>query len=372
MSVRVYLDHNATTPLRPAARTAMLAALECPGNASSVHAEGRKARALIDEARDAVAASLGVRANMVVFTSGGSEANNLALRCREARSLVVSAIEHPSVLVPARADGRPLHLVPVDGQGLVDLGRLEELLKVAEKPALVSLMLANNETGVIQPVRKAADLVHAHDGLLHVDAVQAAGRIPVRAAMLGADLLTLSAHKVGGPHGAGALVVGDRVRLDPLIKGGGQEFGLRAGTENLAAISGFGAAMKEAISGSLPTAELRDELERGLAAVAPGLVVFGAGAERLPNTTCFALAGLEAQTALIAFDLTGIAVSAGSACTSGKVKRSHVIAAMGATEELTAGALRISLGWTTHKDDIKACLAAWDEIVARHRALRAA
>ena len=372
MKSRIYLDHNATTPLRPAARTAVVAAMEATGNASSVHAEGRAAHARIDEARAAVAAALGVRADMVVFTSGGSEANNLALKVRDARALIVSAIEHPSVLAAARADARPLADIPVDADGIVDLDRLESLLEVAERPALVSVMLANNETGVIEPVKAVADLVHVHDGLLHVDAVQAAGRIPARFAMLGADLATLSAHKIGGPQGAGALVIGDHVRLDALIRGGGQEYGRRAGTENVAAIAGFGAALGEIARNALPTASLRDSLEAGLKAITPEITVFGAGATRLANTTCFACPGLDAQTALMGFDLAGIAVSSGAACSSGKVTRSAVLAAMGVGDELAAGAVRISLGWTTTDNDIQACIAAWDDIVARHRSRHAA
>ncbi len=369
---RTYLDHNATTPMREAARAAVVAAMEAGGNASSVHAEGRAAHNLIDEARHGVAAALGVRPEMVIFTSGGSEANNLALRVKDARSLTVSGIEHPSVLAAARADGRPMAEIPVDGHGIVDLGRLEGLLKAAEKPALVSVMLANNETGVIQPVKDVADLVHTHDGYLHVDAVQAAGRIPVRFAVLGADLVTLSAHKLGGPQGAGALIADDRVKLDPLIKGGGQEFGRRAGTENVAAIAGFAAAMREIDEKPLPSGRLRDELEAKLKAIAPRITVFGSGAARLPNTSCFALSGLDAQTALMGFDLAGVAVSSGSACSSGKVGRSHVLAAMGIGDELASGAVRISLGWTTTTKGIEAAIAAWDGLLARHKARPAA
>jgi len=369
---RTYLDHNATTPLREAARAAMVEALAAVGNASSVHAEGRAAHHLIDEARRTLASYLGVRPEMVVFTSGGSEANNLALRMAEARSLLVSSIEHPSVLAPARGDGRPLAEIPVDAAGIVDLDRLAGLLQEAEKPVLVSVMLANNETGVMQPVKDIADLVHEHEGFLHVDAVQAAGRIPVRFVALGADLMTVSAHKLGGPQGAGTLIAEDRVRLDPLIKGGGQEFGRRAGTENVAAIAGFAAAVAEIAEKSLPSGELRDELEKGLKAIAPEIRVFGADARRLPNTTCFALPGLDAQTALMGFDLADVAVSSGSACSSGKVGRSHVLAAMGIEDELGAGAIRISLGWDTAAKDIEAALAAWDGIVARHRARPAA
>jgi len=369
---RTYLDHNATTPLREAARMAVVEALASVGNASSVHAEGRSAHHLIDEARHTVASFLGARPELVTFTSGGSEANNLALRAREARSLIVSAIEHLSVFMPACADERPLKEIPVDAAGIVDLDRLEALLRDAEKPALVSVMLANNETGVIQPVKDIADLVHVHDAFLHVDAVQAAGRIPVRFVALGADLLTVSAHKLGGPQGAGALVANDRVRLDPLISGGGQEFGRRAGTENVAAIAGFAAAIAEIAGKPLSSSRLRDDLEVGLKAIAPQIRVFGAGAARLPNTCCFALPGLDAETALMGFDLAGVAVSSGSACSSGKVARSHVLAAMGIADELASRAVRISLGWTTTEKDIQAALAAWGGLVERHKSRPAA
>ncbi len=372
MKPRSYLDHNATSPLRPAARAAVLAAMEAGGNASSVHAEGRAARAVIDDARQAVATGLGVRPDMVVFTSGGSEANNLALRASEPRALIVSAVEHPSVLAAARADQRFVAEIPVDGDGLVDLDRLAHMLAAAPAPVLVSVMLANNETGIVQPIKAVSDLVHAHEGFLHVDAVQAFGRLPVRFALLGADLLTLSAHKLGGPLGAGALVVNDRLKLDSLIKGGGQEYGRRAGTENTAAIAGFAAAMHDIDAKLLPNADLRDDLEKRFKAIAPDLVVFGGAAPRLVNTTCLAVPGLDAQTALMGFDLAGVAVSSGSACSSGKVARSHVLAAMGVNDELAAGAVRISLGWTTTKDDIEAAAAAWQVIVARHRARRAA
>ena len=372
MKPRTYLDHNATAPLRPAARAAALAAMEAGGNASSVHAEGRAARAVIDDARQVVAAGLGVRPDMVVFTSGGSEANNLALRAIAPSALIVSAVEHPSVIAAARADGRFMAEIPVDRDGLVDLDRLAGLLAAAKSPCLVSVMLANNETGVIQPIKAVAELVHAHEGFLHVDAVQAFGRIPVRFALLGADLLTLSAHKLGGPPGAGALVANDRLKLDSLIKGGGQEFGRRAGTENTAAIAGFAAAMRDIDIKPLPNANLRDDLEKRFKAVAPDMVVFGSAAPRLVNTTCLAVPGLDAQTVLMGFDLAGVAVSSGSACSSGKVARSHVLAAMGVADGLASGAVRISLGWTTSEDDIEVAAAAWQVIVARHRARRAA
>jgi cysteine desulfurase len=327
---------------------------------------------VIDDARQAVAAGLGVRPDMVIFASGGSEANNLALRASQARALIVSAVEHPSVMAAARADGRFVAEIPVDAEGLVDLDRLAGLLAAAPSPCLVSVMLANNETGVIQPIKAVSDLVHAHESFLHVDAVQAFGRLAVRFAVLGADLLTLSAHKLGGPLGAGALVVNDRLKLDSLIKGGGQEFGRRAGTENTAAIAGFAAALRDITENPLPNADLRDDLETRFKAIEADMVVFGGAAPRLVNTTSFAVPGLDAQTVLMGFDLAGVAVSSGSACSSGKVARSHVLAAMGVSDELATAAVRVSLGWTTIRDDIEAAAAAWQVIVARHRARRAA
>jgi cysteine desulfurase len=358
--MRVYLDHNATSPLKESARQAMLSAFELGGNASSIHAEGRKAHAVLDDARENVARALSVIAPMVVFTSGGSEANNLALKGAPVERLIVSAIEHPSVLEAARGAGKQVDILPVDGEGRVDLVVLESLLKAGPK-ALVSVMLANNETGVIEPLRDVAALAHAHGALVHTDAVQALGKIPVNFGLLGVDLLTVSAHKLGGPLGAGAIVVRDGLALTPLIHGGGQELRRRAGTENLGAIAGFAAAAQEK---RLEIKPLRDHLEERL----EGAVIFSAGAERLPNTSCFALPGLSAETLLMALDLAGFAVSSGSACSSGKVAKSHVLAAMGVAPELAASALRVSLGWTTRLEHIDQFISAWSRIKARRKA----
>lgn len=358
--MRVYLDHNATSPLKESARQAMLSAFELGGNASSIHEEGRKAHAVLDDARESVARALGVIAPMVVFTSGGSEANNLALKGAPVERLIVSAIEHPSVLEAARGAGKKVDILPVDGEGLVDLAALERLLRAGPK-ALVSVMLANNETGVIEPLRDVAALAHEHGALVHTDAVQALGKIPVNFGLLGVDLLSVSAHKLGGPPGAGALVVRDGLALAPLIHGGGQELRRRAGTENLVAIAGFAAAAQEK---RLEIKPLRDHLEERL----EGAVIFGAGAERLPNTSCFALPGLSAETLLMALDLAGFAVSSGSACSSGKVAKSHVLAAMGVAPELAASALRASLGWTTTPEHIDQFISAWNRIKARRKA----
>jgi len=361
--MRSYLDHNATSPLHPAARQAMLAAIEAVGNASSVHAEGRASRRHLDDARDAVAQALGALPGMLVFTSGGSEANNLALKGVKVERLLISAIEHPSVLEAARASGKAVEIIPVTPAGIVDLVALEAALPGS--PALVSVMLANNETGIIQPVREVAAMAARHGALVHCDAVQALGKIPVSFGLLGVDLLTVSAHKLGGPVGCGALVIRDGISLSPLIHGGAQELRRRAGTENVPAIAGFAAALQEKPQ---YIKVLRDDLESLL----EGAVVIGTGVDRLPNTTCFAYPGLLAETMLMAFDLDGIAVSSGSACSSGKVAKSHVLAAMGLAPEVAASAIRVSLGWNTTREDIERFGAVWRRILARQQSKAAA
>ena len=368
MTERIYLDWNATAPLRSEARAAALAALDVIGNPSSVHGEGRAARRLIEQAREQVAALVGAEPRNVVFTSGGTEANMLALVPLAARErLLTSAIEHPSVLAGGRFPAGNVERLPVTARGEVDLAALEQRLAALRDRALVSIMAANNETGVIQPVAQVARLVHSAGGLLHVDAVQAAGRIGWDINAMGADLVTLSAHKVGGLKGVGALI--GRTGLDafkPLITGGGQERGARAGTENVAGIAGFGAAAA-AVCASLAaeaarTGALRERLETGLKAASPQVVVFGIEAERLPNTTLFAVPGMKAETAVIAFDLEGVAVSAGAACSSGKVQASHVLAAMGVPPQLARAAVRVSLGPTTTESDVEGFIAAWIKV----------
>jgi cysteine desulfurase len=375
MTDRIYLDWNATAPLRPQARAAALTALDSSGNPSSVHAEGRAARRLIEEAREKVAALVAVEPRNVVFTSGGTEANMLALTPASGPDgkapdrLLISALEHPSVLAGGRFAAAAVQRVPATGDGRIDLAALADALAALEgRRALVSLMLANNETGVVQPVSEAARLTHEAGGVLHVDAVQAAGRIPCDINAIGADLLTLSGHKIGAPKGVGAVVRRDAgVPFPaPLIKGGGQERGARAGTENVAGIAAFGAAAAAALvelgaeAGDMRA--LRDRLEAGLRSASPDLVVFGAAAERLPNTTLFALNGMKAETAVIAFDLEGVAVSSGAACSSGKVQPSHVLAAMGVPPELARAAVRVSLGPTTTQSEIDRTIQAWIRI----------
>ncbi len=369
MPERVYLDWNATTPLRPEAKAAMAAAWDISGNPSSVHAEGRQARRLVEEARASIAAAVGGRPQDVIFSSGGTEANALALTPglrrgagQPAERLLVSAIEHTSVLSGGRFPAETIATIKVTPSGVVDLGHLRALLHDGP-PALVSVMLANNETGAIQPVAEVAEIVHAAGGLLHVDAIQALGKLPFDIRSMGADLVTLSAHKIGGPKGVGALVLAADVQgLEPLLRGGGQELGRRAGTENVAGIAAFGAAAKAAMGllegNAARLRALRDSLEQGLRQTR-GMIVFSGDAQRLPNTTLFTVPGLKAETAVIGFDLAGIAVSSGSACSSGKVQPSHVLAAMGLGRDLAQGAVRLSLGWSTSQTDIDMTLEAW-------------
>jgi len=378
MSARSYLDWNATAPMREEAKAAFTAAVSRVGNPSSVHAEGRAARALIETAREQVAALVGAQPGNVVFTASGTEANMLALmptietadEKRPRSRLFLSAIEHVSVRAGGRFPREGIDELPICPDGRLDLAALTAAIANTPRP-LVSLMFANNETGIVQPVAEAAAIVHAAGGLIHVDAVQAAGRIPCDITALGADLLTLSAHKIGGAKGAGALI---RAREDihfpePLVRGGSQERGLRAGTENVAGIAAFGAAAVAARVGrdgeAAHMSRLRNELEVGLLAVTPDATVFGRETgERLPNTTLFAVAGIKAETAVIAFDLEGVAVSSGAACSSGKVQPSHVLAAMGVSAPLQRGALRVSLGWNSTEADVEKFLSAWRKLAS--------
>jgi cysteine desulfurase len=369
MTDRIYLDWNATTPLRDEARRAIADALDLSGNASSVHAEGREARKWIERARAAVALAAGAVPRSVVFTSGGTEANALALARGlrrgsgpAAERLLVSAIEHASVISGGRFLQEQIEMIRVTPAGVVDLDHLRQLL-LDQPPALVSIMLANNETGAIQPVAAAAEIVHEAGGLLHVDAIQAFGKIKLGLSELGADLLTLSAHKIGGPKGIGALILSDGLSgLEPLLRGGGQESSRRAGTENVAGIAGFGAAATVAMAGLMAESrrleDLRERLEQGLRETG-NTVIFSDSVQRLPNTTLFTVPGLKAETAVIGFDLAGIAVSSGSACSSGKVQPSHVLEAMGFDGEIAKGAVRLSMGWSTQDADIDRCLEAW-------------
>jgi cysteine desulfurase len=358
---RVYLDSNATGLTRPGVAEAMAAALALGGNPSSVHREGRLARRRIEEARARVAALVGAEPERVVLTSGGTEANNLALHAAGG-PVLVSAIEHPSILEVVPEAAR----LPVDLDGRLDLEALEQALARA-RPAVVALMLANNETGVIQPVAEAAALCRRHGARLHCDAVQGPGRIAVDMAALGCSTLALSAHKVGGPPGIGALVLAPEVDLTPLLRGGGQERRRRAGTENLPGIVGFGRAL-ELLDDDEPARlrALRDRLEEGLRAV-PEARIVAESSPRLPSTTCVIMPGVPAETQVMALDLDGIAVSAGAACSSGKVQPSHVLRAMGLPVDLAGCAIRVSLGWHNDDGDIDRCLLAWTRLHGRTR-----
>jgi cysteine desulfurase len=354
--------------------------MDLAGNPSSVHSEGRAARKVIENARESVAGLLGAQAKNVVFTSGGTEANVLALTpqitdgkdARTREFLLVSSLEHPSVGLGGRFSATQVRTIAAQASGQIDLGDLTAKVAELQKSGtgfLVSLMHANNETGVVQPVSEAAAIVHAAGGLLHVDAVQSAGKIPCDIDTLGADLLTITAHKIGGPKGVGALIKArESLAVNAIFNGGGQERGVRGGTENVIGIAGFGAAAKAAHT-NLPLyrqdlTPLRDHLEVRLREIDERTVVFGDQAARLPNTSLFAVPGVKAETALIAMDLAGFAVSSGSACSSGKVSASHVLKAMGVTDELGGCAIRLSIGPTTTKADIDSCLAAWSKHVA--------
>lgn len=353
----IYLDYNATAPLRPEARAAMLAALEEVGNPSSVHACGRAARFRVEEAREQIARACNAVREDVIFTSGGSEANHLALKGGGATSLLVSAIEHDSVLKNAPGAMR----LPVLPNGVLDLVKAAELVAAAPRPALVSVMWVNNETGVIQPIAELLELCNKNGAFLHVDAVQALGRIPLG---VKPHLLSLSAHKIGGPQGVGALVVREGVLLTAQIKGGGQERGHRAGTENVAGIAGFGAAAEAALRDmpALTTCSAwRDAFEAALLTV-PGTRIMGAEAPRVVNTTLVVCAGVKAETMLIKLDLAGIAASSGSACSSGKVARSHVLAAMEASAAEQDSAIRFSFGYNTQQNVLKKAAESWTQL----------
>lgn len=384
---RTYLDHNAGAPLLAEVRTGMEQALAQPGNASSVHTEGRRARAMIETARQRIAALVGATADRVVFTSCGSEANVSALAPANAAHnaapsalarCLVSAIEHPSVLAGGRFAKERVTLIGVDENGVIDAKALDDQLSglVAAEPEtqlMVSAMAANNETGAVQPVAQIARIAHGHGAVFHCDMVQAAGRMALDMAQLDVDLASLSAHKMGGPQGVGALVLGERTAglEEVLISGGGQERRRRAGTENVAGIVGFGIAAECALARLGRAGEmvsLRQQLENGIKAIAPRAVIFAEAVDRLPNTTCFAVAGMSAETLIIAFDLAGIAVSAGAACSSGKVERSHVLDAMDVEQDLARAAVRVSFGIENDAADIDRFLAVWRETYGQFEA----
>jgi cysteine desulfurase len=368
-TVPIYLDYNATTPVSAEAKAAMIAAMDVAGNPSSIHRMGRAARALVEDAREEVAAMVGAKPADVIFTSGGTEANALALtgmaRAMGCVGAVCATVEHPSVL----ANMSDLDsFIGVDADGIVDMSALAARLKKSPGKLLVSVMFANNETGVLQPVAQIARLVHDMGGLVHCDAVQAAGKAALDMATLGVDAISLSAHKFGGPKGVGALVLRGGLSVAPLFEGGGQEKARRSGTENVIGIAGFGAAAAHAATWlvAMPRVEkLRDGLEARLIQSAPGAVVHGRRAQRLANTSCLSVPGVASQTQVMQLDLAGLCVSTGSACSSGKVTLSHVLKAMGVADALTASAIRVSLGPATTEVDVNAFLDAYIPIAQK-------
>lgn len=363
MDNRIYLDYNASAPLRPECRDLMMRVLAAPHNASSVHGFGREGRSFIESARDQVARMLSIPATQVIFNAGATEANNTILKHFASEGVLVSAIEHLSVL--EALDG--LETIPVTPQGIIDLNALEALLK-AQKPALVSVMIVNNETGVIQPIKEISDIVHSNGALLHCDGVQAAGRIPIDMGAMGIDFLSLSAHKIGGPQGVGALALGFCGVTPTLLYGGGQEKKARAGTENVAGIAAFGLAA-ELAQGNIDKFQeleaLRDTFETQLIEISPQIMIHGKDTLRVANTSMFSLPGASAETLMMAMDLEGIAVSNGSACSSGTVRSSYVLEAMGHNKEISTSALRISMGWDTKDSDLDAFLKAWTKTYNR-------
>ncbi len=368
---RTYLDWNASAPLLPEARAAMLAALDVTGNPSSVHGEGRAARRIVEDAREHVARLVGARPQEVVFTSGASEANNAVIRAGWP-AIFATDIEHDSVRAPIVKSATLHALLGVSRDGVVGAlpfeARLADSLAEGGDAAgslLITLQHANNETGVLQPLAEIAAFARKYGIRMHTDATQAVGRVPVDIAALGVDYLSFSSHKLGGPKGAGALIVREGAPFAPLIVGGGQERRQRAGTENVAAIAGFGAAARVAsagLAGFARVAKLRDRLEAEVVRSTPAAVIIASQAPRLANTSCIALSGRAAETLVAAFDLAGIAVSAGAACSSGKVAESHVLTAMGLAPDITRSAIRVSIGPTTDDNDIAAFLAAWNQI----------
>lgn len=370
MNKKIYLDYNATAPIRPTALEAINNVIKQPLNASSVHSYGREGRKVVESAREHVARLINTDSNQVLINSGATEGNNTVIQYFSHKypdeMILVSATEHPSIL--EMQDILPnVKVIPVDNQGLIELSALETLLN-DHKACLVSCMVVNNESGVIQHVAEISALTHKHGALLHCDATQAAGRIMMDMQALGIDFLTLSSHKIGGPQGVGALALGMCGITPTLLYGGGQEKSARAGTENVAGIAGFGEAAREALeymNHYQALGQWRDKLESGLKSISPEIVIHSEGAKRVPNTSFFSLPGTDSQTLLMAFDLEGIAVSNGSACSSGTVKSSTVLKAMGLDEKISASGLRISMGWATKEEDIDAFLGAWEKIYKR-------
>ncbi|MEH6403710.1 MAG: cysteine desulfurase family protein [Sneathiella sp.] len=366
MKNSIYLDYNATAPIRPEVIELMGSVMTDGGNPSSVHGSGRRALSVMEKARSQIGLTVNSKPQEVIFTSGGTESNNLALKAFADRPLMVSQAEHDSVLATALT--QDVLYFPILENGIVDIEAFSKQLGECAKPPLVSLMLGNNETGVIQPIKEIADLVHDMGGLIHTDAIQALGKIPVDFRSLGVDMMSLSAHKIGGPQGMGALILREGLAMQSVQKGGGQEKGRRGGTENVAGIAGFGLSASLA-GANLDTYKeieiLRDEMESFILAASPGSLVYGKGVQRLPNTSCLSMPGVGSELQVMNFDLADIAVSAGSACSSGKVKASHVLTAMGASGTQASEAIRISLGWLTTKAELDKFIQTWEQLYKR-------
>ncbi|MCW8914835.1 MAG: cysteine desulfurase [Magnetovibrio sp.] len=372
MTVQVYMDHNATSPTRSQVREAVLRAMEAGGNPSSVHALGRKARRLVEDAREQVRKAVNApKSAQVIFTSCGTEANTLALTCTDRDQIWAGATDHSAV----RTVREGIKLIPVNVNGLIDPFQLEELFAGGGDDVVVSIMLANNETGVLQQVEGIANIAHRYDALVHTDAVQALGKVPVDFQALGVDMLSLSAHKIGGPLGVGALIATKDVKINAINPGGGQENGVRGGTENVPGIVGFGLAAEIAtaeLDGMSKVKEMRDLLEAQIMAAAPDATIIASLGDRLPNTSFVAMPGVDAETQVMTFDLEGICTSAGSACASGKTKASAVLMAMGLDPAIASSAVRISLAQTNTIEDIEHLLSAWTGLYQRKNKAKSA
>ncbi len=368
MAETIYLDYNATAPIRESVMEKVLSAMKVEGNPSSVHGPGRRAKAIVEEARTQVAALVNARARDIVFTSGGTEANNAVLRATGAKTLIISEIEHDCVLAAAKASGLATKFIKVDANGVVSVDHLKSILAEDPEKPLVSVMMANNEAGVVQPIQQIVEIAKGYGASVHCDAVQAAGRLEIDFTNLGLDYLTLSSHKIGGPQGVGAVVLAPTAPLNAFITGGGQELGRRSGTENVSGTAGFGVAAIEALSDIHQTSKikvLKDRLETALRESANDVIIVGDQAPRLANTSCLIMPGVKGETQVMHFDLNGIAVSSGSACSSGKVKASHVLKAMGFDDDIASCSIRVSLGLNTNDSDIDAFIEAWNKLYAR-------
>ncbi|MFL2654268.1 MAG: cysteine desulfurase family protein [Alphaproteobacteria bacterium] len=359
----VYLDYNATAILRPEVITAMQNTFQLFGNSSSVHRAGRKAKSAIEEARERIASVVEVSPAEIIFTSGGTESNNLALSNREI-PVFISATEHDSINA-VREDSK---IINVDVNGIINLEHLEELLSSADRLSMVSVMLANNETGVLQPIQQVVNIARRFGAIIHCDAVQGLGKIPFTFSELGVDMLSISAHKIGGPKGVGALIVKEGIDLPPLLLGGGQERNRRAGTENVTGICGFGVAaslVQSALKQASNLESMRNKIEFEVKEKIPEVTVYGHGVARLPNTSCIGLPDMSNESQIMALDLAGVYVSAGSACSSGKITPSHVLKAMGFNDNAASSAIRVSLGWQTTENDCNTFISVWTDMVKR-------